>query len=48
MKAGYGLTCAPRRWWEQVKKDLKALGLIAIRTEPCVWIVFRPRADGSL
>lgn len=48
VKAGYGLTCAPRRWWEQVKKDLKALGLIAIRTEPCVWIVFRPRADGSL
>lgn len=34
VKAGYGLTCAPRRWWEQVKTDLKALGLTAIRTEP--------------
>ena len=38
LKAGYGLTAAPRRWWEQVRRDLAKIGLTALRTEPCVWM----------
>eukprot|EP00974_Lingulodinium_polyedra_P065857 6370187-Lingulodinium_polyedra.AAC.1 len=38
MKAGYGLTSAPRRWWGTVKADLAKLGFTAFRTEPCLWV----------
>lgn len=40
VKAGIGFTSAPRRWWEQVKRDLAECGLTAIRTEPCIWIFY--------
>ena len=36
LKAGYGLTSAPRRWWEQVCRDLEKLGTSASRIEACL------------
>ena len=38
LKAGYGLTNAPRRWWQQVKKDLEAAGGTPSRLEACVCV----------
>ena len=38
LKAGCGLTSAPRRWWEQVGKDRRWVGFEPLRTGPCMWI----------
>ena len=35
LKPVCGLTVAPRRWWQQVCKDLLRLGLIQSKVEPC-------------
>ena len=37
LKPVYGLTVAPRRWWQQVCKDLGKLQWIQCQIEPCYW-----------
>ncbi len=39
LKPVYGLTVAPRRWWQQVCKDLLRLGWIQSKVEPRFWYV---------
>ena len=46
LKPAYGLTVAPRRWWQQVCSDLAKLGWVASELEPCLWRLENP--DGSL
>ena len=36
LKACYGLTNAPRRWYEKVKKDQESRGWYACKLEPCL------------
>ena len=37
LKACYGLTNAPRRWYEKVKKDQESRGWYACKLEPCLF-----------
>ena len=37
LKECYGLTNAPRRWYEKVKKDLEGRGWYACKLEPCLF-----------
>jgi hypothetical protein len=37
MKGAYGLTTAPREWFETVKIELIKLGFLQSKTEPCCW-----------
>ena len=37
LEACYGLTNAPRRWYEKVKKDQESRGWYACKLEPCLF-----------
>ena len=47
LKPVYGLTVAPRRWWQQVCKDLLRLGWIQSKVEPCLWYVLGKLTAGG-
>ena len=42
LKPGYGLTVAPRRWWQNVCCDMASLGLSSCVLEPCLLILRGP------
>ncbi len=47
LKPVYGLTVAPRRWWQQVCKDLLRLGWIQSKVEPRFWYVLEVLMAGG-
>ncbi len=47
LKPVYGLTVAPRRWWQQVCKDLIRLGWTQSKVEPCFWFVLEVLTAGG-
>ena len=48
LKAAYGLTIAPREFYNLVDDILKQLGLDRMKTEPCIWRCRVPDKEGNL
>ena len=46
LKPVYGLSVAPRRWWQQICKDLSRLKWRQAVTEPCMWLKHVTNTDG--
>ena len=45
-KSVYGVTDAPRAWWERVEKDMTSQGCRTLTTEPCFWV--KTSSDGRV
>ena len=47
-KAGYGLVIAPKEWVESVYEELREMGLVQCKTDPCVWKLVKETPQGPL
>jgi len=42
-KAIYGLSNAPRNFWMDVRKNLRAIGALEMVGDPCTWVISKPQ-----
>ena len=39
-KPAYGMSDAPRRWWNKLDKTLQELGMVPTRADRCVYVLY--------